>query len=443
MNRHRLERSILAACMLREKSLHLALRLLGHHGCFQNALHATIWQSIVSLTQKRLSVDYVTVLSELELSGKLDYDSTMLVADCASDLVYSGNVQSYCEQLLTFERAEVMNEEVNELVAALKSGVSPDEVVRITSRVADVARKATCDSKIEDVKENAEKIIQTVVREWNSTAERGVMTGYEAIDRYLNGMKQGELHIVAARPGVGKTAYSINVALNLSLRQQPVMIYSLEMDIESIIRRMLTASVGRDLKSAPADMSGEAVIDAAMQAFVGGTLKINCTPSIHLDAIHASMAQYVAAYGPPALCIVDYLQLIRVPSLKSRWEEVGAVSRGLKALAGECRCPVLAAAQLSRESEKAERPLLSHLRESGSIEQDADVVMLMGLAQGSDDQLEVNIAKNRHGETGSARLVFDKKTQRIRSFGTHAPRVMTSKAWRQQEVCYDEDDTVF
>lgn len=411
--RDAMERSILASCMLYATAPGLAIRTLGAAGMFTNPTHDRIWRAIVSLSNRGLTVDYTTVITELSMSATYTPEVALAVIHAADALVYSGHVSDYCEQLLTMERRAVLHEAATELRGVMAQDVlSPDELLQLAGRVADAARRSMGAQGPEPVGDALSRVVDAMGR----GVVRGVDTGYGMLDNTLRGMKPGELHIIAARPGVGKTALALNIALNVATAAQPVVFFSLEMDSDSIVQRMVSAALNTSKPPLTA-------VRGAIPMFRAAQLYLDCTPSITLDGIYASLTRHTTVYGKPALVLVDYLQLVRVPGHKSRWEEVGAISRGLKAMAGEFGCCVMAAAQLSRESEKAARPMLSHLRESGSIEQDADVVILMNMQENSKDMLELAIAKNRHGETSGARLVYDKATQRIRPFGVHAAPV--------------------
>lgn len=440
-----IERAVIGSAILNPVACAVGIHLLGPNGCFQNPLHATIWHSVVSLTHKGLCVDYVSVLSDLEASGKNSNNLTGYVTSLMHGFAFTGNMATYCEQLLTFQRRLSLLDDVEELRAALRANAPMPEIQRLANRVEQASMHNSGAGVPDEVSEIIGKHVDTLVSRLQNGVEPGVKTGFPMIDSYTGGMKPGEVIIVAARTGVGKSAILINIALNVGLAGGRVVLYSLEMSQGQVLNRMLSASISRNLRKGIRKEDIEEVLRPAVKAMIETKIALNCTPSIGLDAIRESMARYIARNGPPALIIVDYLQLVTVSGRRSRYEEVGEVSRGLKQLASQSGCPVVAAAQLSRESERAGKVQMSHLRESGSIEQDANVIMLVEMAENSTEAMDVHIAKNRDGEVGTVQLIFEKSTQRIRGFGQHGPLVTTAstapKVWpKTTELDYSEPD---
>jgi replicative DNA helicase len=250
---------------------------------------------------------------------------------------------------------------------------------------------------------------------------KGISTGFAKYDDYTGGMHGGELFILAGRPSMGKTALALNIAQHVALKlKQTVAVFSLEMSKESLLTRMLCATARVDsqkFRSGYLNQAERTKLNHALHELVEAPLYIDDTAGIHLMDIHAKLRRLKAERGHIGLVVVDYLQLMSGRGrFENRNQEVSALSRGMKLLAKELNVPLLVLSQLSRAVESRQgdhRPQLSDLRESGSIEQDADVVGfifreevyqreredLRGLA-------ELIVAKQRNGPIGTVNLVF-------------------------------------
>ena len=264
----------------------------------------------------------------------------------------------------------------------------------------------------------------------HSRAVTGLATGFYKLDEMTSGLQKGELVIIAARPSMGKTALGINIAQNTATQSNAVVaIFSLEMSKESLLRRMLASQAWVDQKRLQTGFipsEDRERLHNALNVLVESRLFIDDTAGISLAEMRAKARRLKQQVGGLDLVVVDYLQLMSatLPAnggkrYENRTQEVSAISRGLKALAKELHVPVVALSQLSRASERRgddKRPLLSDLRESGSIEQDADVVMFIHrdsyynrdeeLSDAEKAKSEIIIAKQRNGPTGPLTLNF-------------------------------------
>ncbi|MGA2438106.1 MAG: replicative DNA helicase, partial [Acidobacteriaceae bacterium] len=254
----------------------------------------------------------------------------------------------------------------------------------------------------------------------------GLATRYTDFDKMTSGLQDSELIIIAARPSMGKTAWAINIAQNAAVQDGKVVaVFSLEMSKESLLRRMLAseALVGsRKLQTGSMLREDRGKLMKALERLMDARLFIDDTPGITLPEMRAKARRLKQQQGQLDLIVIDYLQLMTGTNtsgkrgFENRTQEVSSISRGLKALAKEMRVPVLALSQLSRGSEQRagdKKPLLSDLRESGSIEQDADVVAFIHREEyyerDNEDvkgQAEIIVAKQRNGPTGSIKLAF-------------------------------------
>lgn len=263
----------------------------------------------------------------------------------------------------------------------------------------------------------------------NSREVTGLETDFYELDRMMSGLQKGELIIVAARPSMGKTAFAINMAQNAAVNHEAVVaVFSLEMSKESLLRRMLASQAWVDQRNLQTGFLGREDQDKlrkALNELVESSMYIDDTAGISLAEMRAKARRLKQKAGKLDLIVIDYLQLMSatLPSagskhFENRVQEVSAISRGLKALAKELGVPVVALSQLSRGNEKRDdkRPLLSDLRESGSIEQDADVVMFIHreayynrtdeMSESDRAKSEIIIAKQRNGPTGMVHLNF-------------------------------------
>jgi replicative DNA helicase len=265
----------------------------------------------------------------------------------------------------------------------------------------------------------------------NAREVTGLATHFTEFDKMTSGLQKGELIIIAARPSMGKTAWAINIAQNAAIKSRAVVaIFSLEMSKESLLRRMLASEAWVDQRKLQTGFLGrddQQKLNNALERLIESKMFVDDTPGISLAEMRAKARRLKQTHGGQLdLIVVDYLQLMTasLPSqggkrFESRTQEVSAISRGLKALAKEMDVPVIALSQLSRATERRgddKKPLLSDLRESGSIEQDADVVAFIHrepyynrdqeMTDAEKAQAEIIIAKQRNGPTGSAPLAF-------------------------------------
>jgi replicative DNA helicase len=292
--------------------------------------------------------------------------------------------------------------------------------------------------------------IETIVRDSFGTIDNlykqardvtGLHTGFTDFDHMTSGLQKGELIIVAARPSMGKTALAINIAENAAVQyQSTVAIFSLEMSKESLLRRMLASRAEvdqRKLQTGFISREDQAKLQNALGLLVESKIYIDDSAGSSLAEMRAKARRLSQNTGGLDLIVIDYLQLMSasLPGVKrgyeNRVQEVSAISRGLKAMAKELKVPVVALSQLSRSNEKRDdkRPMLSDLRESGSIEQDADVVVFIhrdayykrgeDLSAEEKAQSEIIIAKQRNGPTGAVHMHFNSSFTRFTCVDTH------------------------
>lgn len=247
----------------------------------------------------------------------------------------------------------------------------------------------------------------------------GIKTGYSAVDRKIGGLNKSDLILIAARPGMGKTSFALNIAVNVALKKRRVAIFSLEMSSEQITSRILSCEAlveSNRLRSGSLEEADWVKLVQTAQVLSGAQIFIDDTAGITVSEMKAKLRRL----HDVDLVIIDYLQLMSSGKrTDNRVQEVSEMTRNLKLMARELDVPVVVLSQLSRatESRTGHRPMLSDLRESGSIEQDADIVMFLyresyyqlqeGAPAPEQDTVECIVSKNRHGETGTAVLLWD------------------------------------
>lgn len=269
-------------------------------------------------------------------------------------------------------------------------------------------------------------VIEEVMRlRENKEGVTGVKTGYRDLDNTTNGFQRGDLIILAARPSMGKTAFALNLALNASIyNPDAIAIFSLEMPAEALMKRILSAKAqveGNKLRTGFLNDSEFSQLNESANELMSSKIFIDDSASIKMSEVFSKCRKLKSEFGLD-MVLIDYLQLISgngKGGSDNRQQEVSEISRSLKALARELEVPVIALSQLSRsvESRQDKRPMLSDLRESGAIEQDADIVMFLyrdeyynrdETKESSIDRTEVNIAKHRNGATRNIELAFNK-----------------------------------
>jgi len=391
--------------------------------------HQRIYRAIMDLMAVGHAVDYITVLDaltnrrEIDAIGGQAYLSYLIEGiprhPKIEDYVRIIKDKSLLRQLMSiFNDGMILASDQNEDATNVLNGIE--------TRLADVADSAIQRgfSGIADIVASSFGSIDALYEQGREIT--GLATHYIEFDKMTSGLQPSELIIVAARPSMGKTAWAINIGQNCAVKDNKVVaIFSLEMSKESLLRRMLAseASVGsRKLQTGFIPREDKSKLMAALDRLMTSKMFVDDTPGISLAEMRAKCRRLRQQEGSLDLIIIDYLQLMTGSAgssqkkFENRTQEVSSISRGLKALAKEMQVPVIALSQLSRGSEQRtgdKKPLLSDLRESGSIEQDADVVAFIHREEYYDREnedikgkAEIIIAKQRNGPTGSIQLAY-------------------------------------
>jgi len=389
--------------------------------------HQRIYRVMMDLLAVGHAIDYITVMDALSKRRELDaIGGPAYLAYLSEGIPRHPKIEDYVRiikdksllrQLMTiFNDGMVLASDQNEDATNVLNGIE--------ARLADVA-----DSAIQRGFSGISEIVAGSFGSIDALYEQGreitgLATHYIEFDKMTSGLQPSELIIVAARPSMGKTAWAINIAQNCAVKDGKVVaVFSLEMSKESLLRRMLAseASVGsRKLQTGFIPREDKSKLIAALDRLMTSKMFVDDTPGITLAEMRAKARRLRQQEGALDLIVIDYLQLMTGPKSggksENRTQEVSAISRGLKALAKEMQVPVIALSQLSRGSEQRtgdKKPLLSDLRESGSIEQDADVVAFIHREEYYDREnedlkgkAEIIIAKQRNGPTGSVHLAY-------------------------------------
>jgi replicative DNA helicase len=417
------ERSILGAVLLDNHSLNAAMEKLRSDDFFLPQ-HRQIFERMIQLAEKQQAIDVITLMDDLSRRGDLESaGGVAYLSQLADGLPRATNVEHYARIVkekavlrnLAFSAAAIQEQ-------ALAAGDDADVILdRAESTIFQIAEDRVRAGLIgvkELVRDNFERL-ERIFSEGRRIT--GLPTGYPGLDNETAGLQPSELVILAARPSMGKTALALNIAENVAVRnREPVAVFSLEMSKESLLLRMLASEARVDAHKFRTGHMGRDdwnKITRALTSLGDAPLWIDDSASSTVLEMGAKARRLKRDRGL-SLMIVDYLQLV-VPSNTgrgtNRQEEVSSISRALKGLAKELKVPVVVLSQLTRAPEREERkPQLSDLRESGAIEQDADVVLFINrpnfyktdLPEEDRAKAELIIAKQRNGPTGNLNFVF-------------------------------------
>lgn len=417
------EQSVLGAMILDREAINIAVEIIKPEDFYKEA-HKEIFEAIINLYNKNEPVDLITLAEELKRRATLEnVGGVTYLADLSSGVATTANTKYYCKIVEEKSILRRLIKSCNDVI--LKSYEDTEEVNAIIEK----AEKSIFDITQGRHREGFAPINEVLLKSFSKIEERaanqdaltGVTTGFIDLDFKLSGFQKSDLILLAARPSMGKTAFALNLASNAALKGgASVAIFSLEMSKEQLVQRMISATAHVDLQKIISGRLSEdewIQIINAMGPLSQAKIFIDDTAGISLMEMKAKCRRLKIEKGLD-LVLIDYLQLMQSESRhENRQQEISAISRGLKALAKELECPVVALSQLSRAPElrSDHRPILSDLRESGAIEQDADVVLFLYRDEYYNPETEkknigeVIIAKHRNGPTGSVELVFKKE----------------------------------
>ena len=421
---HEAEQSVIGAIFLEPQALITASEILIPEDFYRTA-HQKIFQTMLTLSDQGKAIDVVTIAEELSSKKEIeDVGGLAYISELANAVPTAANIVHYAKIV---EEKALLRRLIRVATKIVESGYAGDDEVEVLlseaeKNVLEVSkRKNAGDFKhVKDVLvETFDNIEQLVNREGDIT---GIATGFTDLDRMTAGFQRNDLIIVAARPSVGKTAFALNVAQSIAVKEREnVAIFSLEMGAEQLVMRMLCAEGNIDaqvLRTGQLQDADWEKLMMAMGSLSNAGIFIDDTPGVRINEIRAKCRRLAQEHGL-GMILIDYLQLIQGSGKpgENRQQEVSEISRSLKGLARELKVPVIALSQLSRgvEQRQDKRPMMSDLRESGSIEQDADIVAFLyrddyyDKESESKNMIEIIIAKQRNGPTGTVTLAFRKE----------------------------------
>jgi replicative DNA helicase len=438
------ERAVLGAILADGNCFYRVVDIIDRADFYSEA-HRVVFEAFGALAHDNRDIDLVTATDQLERSGTLDAAGGVgYLSGLADELPDPANVEHYAaivrERAVKRELLKISQELMS--ACARDEGNAMDALDGAETQILGIAERAMRGplKKVGALVKEEVRFIEEVAK--TRAPYTGLETGFRRLDELTSGLQRQDLIIIAARPGVGKTAMALNIAANTAVRQaRQVAFFSLEMACQAVVRRMIAAEARINIRRLtrgllsktvdPADPRQEAsdwqrLADAA-DRLSDASLWIDDTPALSILELRGKCRRLQMEHGLD-LVVVDYLQLMSAGMrAENRTQEVSAITRGLKAIAKQLNVPLIAISQLSRQPERRgadARPQLSDLRESGSIEQDADVVIfinrknraLLGPDAGEEEEdlrlAEVIIAKQRNGPTDLFKLVyFDEYTR--------------------------------
>ena len=428
------ERSVLGAILVNSEALDLASEVINPNDFFRDA-HRRIFECMSALHERSQAIDFIILKEELQRSGELDeIGGPAYLASLADGVPRATNVEYYAKIVkekstlrnLIFAANKILT---NAYEASQESDLILDEAESAIFGVADERLRVGFVPMRELVKETFPKIEALFEQKRLIT---GVPTGFADLDGMTRGFQNGELIIIAARPSMGKTSLALNVSQHVALQpDMAVGFFSLEMAKESLFLRLLTAEAqidSHELMSGNIKKKDYGRISQAIETLSAMRLFVDDTANIGVMEMRAKARRLQAEHGL-SLLVIDYIQLMTGRGrFENRTLELASISRSLKGLAKELNIPIVVLSQLSRapEARSDRRPQLSDLRESGALEQDADVVALIfredAYKKNLDKQdessgiAELILAKQRNGPTGTVKLVFLDKQTRFANF---------------------------
>jgi len=413
------ERTVLGALMLDKDAIIKVADML-HVGDFYKEAHNVIYEAMLSLYEKSDPLDVLSISNELEEQNKIDsIGGATYLASLVSGIASASNITYYAKII---QKKSVLRKLIGAAAQIGEMGYDESEDVEKTLDDAEQLLFGISEKSLKQEFTPIKTILGDAFDRLddlhkNKGEMRGVPTGFLDLDDLLSGLQKSDLIILAARPSVGKTSLALDIARqSATLANVPVGIFSLEMSADQLVDRMIAAEGNVDLwrlRTGNLKDSDFVEINNTMGKLSEAPIFIDDTSSANIMEMR-TMARRLQAEHDLGLIIIDYLQLMEGRSNESRVQEISEISRGLKMLAKELNIPILALSQLSRavESRPDQRPKLSDLRESGSIEQDADVVMFIYREDRVNPDTEnkgiaeVIVAKHRNGPVGIKQLYF-------------------------------------
>lgn len=392
---------------------------------FYRQEHRKIYRTMRKLVNDGNPIDVVTLSEELDRTGDLEGAGGLdYLIELAKNTPSASNIRAYSEIVRDRSLLRQMISAANEIAddAFNPDGKTSEEILNSAEqKIFQIAEDRPNQGGPEGVNELLKKAVDRIDTLFNSDGDMtGVTTGFDDLDAKTAGLQPSDLIIVAARPSMGKTTFAMNLVENaLMASNKPVLVFSLEMPAEQLMTRMLS-SLGRidqtRVRTGSLEEEDWPKLTTAVNMMRDKPLFIDDQAGISPNELRTRARRIVREHGPLSLIMIDYLQLMQMktPGIESRTQEISEISRSLKAIAKELECPVVALSQLNRTLEQRpnKRPVNSDLRESGAIEQDADVIMFIYRDEVYNEDsehkgvAEIIIGKQRNGPIGTSRLAF-------------------------------------
>lgn len=431
------EEAILGAILVSPACMNRIVEQLRPESFYKPA-HRYVYEAMQQLYNGEDKIDIVSVSDVLNMNQKLELvGGRAFINDLSYKTITTTNVEYY---------AKIVQEKAikRSLINAGSEIVSSGYDLNPIEESLEVAEKLIFDIASQKASKSLLPIKDLVYDSYAKIEERynnkdkltGTPTAFYDLDTYTNGLQKSDLIILAARPAMGKTSFALNIAQNVALKAKiPVAIFSLEMSKEQLVQRLLCAEAEVDtqrLKTGNMQAKDWEKLAVAMDSFSQAPIYIDDTAGVTITDLRAKCRRLAMAEKNLGLIVIDYLQLIEGTGREDRMQQISSISRGLKILAKELNVPIIALSQLSRavESRTDKRPMLSDLRESGSIEQDADIVMFiyrdeyyksandeeeMAEKATNKGEAEIIIAKHRNGPVGTVKLLFQSNITKFKN----------------------------
>lgn len=401
---------------------------------FYKPANKIVFKTMLSLLEKGEPIDATTMVSALTSQGDIsNIGGINYVVELVNSTPTSKNVEHYAK--LVKEKAtlrKVIADLSDSLSSAYKGDVSIDDIIDKTEKsLLNISNQnaGTGFRNVADILDTHMQIVET--RSQTDGFVTGISTGFTGLDKITTGLHEDNLIILAARPAMGKTALALNIAKHVAVKEnKPTVIFSLEMGAEDLIERMVASEgmvPGYHLKTGNLSTDEWRRIVHAQNNLYDAPIFVDDTAGIRISEIRSKARKLAQEMGELGVIIIDYLQLITGSKGENRQQIVSEISRELKILAKDLKVPVIALSQLSRavEQRQDKRPMLADLRESGSIEQDADIVAFLyreayyqkeqADSQEANNVTELILEKNRHGSLGTVKLYFHKEYTKFSS----------------------------
>jgi replicative DNA helicase len=417
------EQAVLGMIMMHKEALDRVANIITPED-FYNKNNKLIYQAALDLYEKQEPVDHLSITSRLAEKRQLDeIGGADYLTSLASTVIAPSHLDGYARMI---RRKKILRDMIQASYEISELGFQEEEDVedlldRAEQKIFKISQRSLQKNftHINDEIESAFSRIEDLQR---GGTIRGVSTGFTRLNNILSGLQKSDLIVLAARPSLGKTSLALDIARHVATKEKvPVGIFSLEMSKEQLVDRFISAEAFVDLwklhtGQLKKDEGDFERINKALASLSGAPIYINDSSAINIMEMRAMARRLQAEHRDLGLIIVDYLQLMQARTKSDNMvQQITEISRSLKGLAKELNIPILALSQLSRaiEQRPGGKPKLSDLRESGSIEQDADVVIFIHREREDDNRLsddsEILISKHRNGPIGSCRLIFREK----------------------------------